>query len=592
MSGSRLSPATPSSLTMTSATTNMLSPTTTASTLAPPLTTSLSAPTSGSATGNPRNKVALRPGRSLMDWVRLGHSGVDLTGTGGKVVDVTPQQLAKHNKRGDLWMSLRGKVYNVTAYLEFHPGGEDELMRGAGIDATTLFNEVHKWVNFETMLQKCLVGRLVEARPFFHKPSFLPLPKALKPNNNNNKKSDSSASKTLVVPSPSRAPVASPETSISAPSPDPVSTPVTSPWPLAPAPLPTPKYDWFQNDTHLTLAIYTRWSEVTPGHVVVVRKAMDIKVVCYIQDMTYTLHLTFNKPVREGSEVRAGKAGKVEVVLGKLQTGQRWSSLGKTLEGHGQYIKTRDREPEYVRCRMKKKENLTHDTRLMLVEVPSDTLLPVPMGYHVYIRLPGKENVTRPYTPVAPGLKQEEEKEELGRWVHLLVKIYPDGALTPGLDELEMESEVEVSLPEGTFTQDKVTAATTITHTLVLLAAGTGITPMIRLTLAALDNKRKVLFILFNKTEEDIPWRKELSTLMEQHSSLLTVIHVLSQPAEGWSGETGRVREELLEKYVPRPSSQQPLYLCVCGPTPFTKLTHSLLLEAGHSEVACHAFQS
>ena len=33
-------------------------------------------------------------------------------------------------------------MYNVTPYFEFHPGGEDELMRGVGKDATDLFNEV------------------------------------------------------------------------------------------------------------------------------------------------------------------------------------------------------------------------------------------------------------------------------------------------------------------------------------------------------------------------------------------------------------------------------------------------------------------
>ena len=37
---------------------------------------------------------------------------------------------------------IAGKVYNVTPYLDFHPGGVDELMRGAGKDATTLFDEV------------------------------------------------------------------------------------------------------------------------------------------------------------------------------------------------------------------------------------------------------------------------------------------------------------------------------------------------------------------------------------------------------------------------------------------------------------------
>ena len=35
-----------------------------------------------------------------------------------------------------------GTVYNVTPYMEFHPGGIPELMRGAGIDGTHLFIEV------------------------------------------------------------------------------------------------------------------------------------------------------------------------------------------------------------------------------------------------------------------------------------------------------------------------------------------------------------------------------------------------------------------------------------------------------------------
>lgn len=54
-------------------------------------------------------------------------------------------------------------MYNVTRYLEFHPGGEEELMRGVGTDATDLFNEVHAWVNYESMLSKCLVGKLVRS---------------------------------------------------------------------------------------------------------------------------------------------------------------------------------------------------------------------------------------------------------------------------------------------------------------------------------------------------------------------------------------------------------------------------------------------
>lgn len=39
-----------------------------------------------------------------------------------------------------------GNVYNITPYLDYHPGGVDEIMKGAGIDGTALFQEIHSWV--------------------------------------------------------------------------------------------------------------------------------------------------------------------------------------------------------------------------------------------------------------------------------------------------------------------------------------------------------------------------------------------------------------------------------------------------------------
>ena len=40
--------------------------------------------------------------------------------------------------------SVAGNVYNITAYVDFHPGGSAELMRGAGIDCSELFDEVSR----------------------------------------------------------------------------------------------------------------------------------------------------------------------------------------------------------------------------------------------------------------------------------------------------------------------------------------------------------------------------------------------------------------------------------------------------------------
>ena len=93
-----------------------------------------------------------------MDWIRKCKREEDLSGVGSEKRTVTSEELARHCTDHDCWLAIHGRVYNVTPYLDFHPGGREELLRGAGRDATDLFNEVHHYVNFASMLQKCLVG--------------------------------------------------------------------------------------------------------------------------------------------------------------------------------------------------------------------------------------------------------------------------------------------------------------------------------------------------------------------------------------------------------------------------------------------------
>ncbi|KAG6919164.1 hypothetical protein DXG01_008462 [Tephrocybe rancida] len=107
-----------------------------------------------------RNKVALAPGHSPLDWASLKTSGTDLRGV-ESLSRIPPSVLKQHNKRDDAWSAFYGKVYNITPYLAFHPGGERELMRVAGRDGTKLFASTHAWVSAEFMLDACLVGFLV-----------------------------------------------------------------------------------------------------------------------------------------------------------------------------------------------------------------------------------------------------------------------------------------------------------------------------------------------------------------------------------------------------------------------------------------------
>lgn len=53
--------------------------------------------------------MALQPGHSLMDWIRLGNSGKDLTSVGGHLRDVTEDELAEHKEQNNAWIAIRGK---------------------------------------------------------------------------------------------------------------------------------------------------------------------------------------------------------------------------------------------------------------------------------------------------------------------------------------------------------------------------------------------------------------------------------------------------------------------------------------------------
>jgi cytochrome b involved in lipid metabolism len=54
----------------------------------------------------------------------------------------TKEEVAKHKTEDDAWIIIEGKVYDVTDYIEEHPGG-DSILNTVGGDSTAGFKGDH-----------------------------------------------------------------------------------------------------------------------------------------------------------------------------------------------------------------------------------------------------------------------------------------------------------------------------------------------------------------------------------------------------------------------------------------------------------------
>jgi succinate dehydrogenase/fumarate reductase flavoprotein subunit len=61
----------------------------------------------------------------------------------GSSNEYTVEEVARHNKKDDVWVIIDGQVLDVTKFLPDHPGGEKAILLYAGRDATEEFNMLH-----------------------------------------------------------------------------------------------------------------------------------------------------------------------------------------------------------------------------------------------------------------------------------------------------------------------------------------------------------------------------------------------------------------------------------------------------------------
>ncbi|CAJ0954918.1 unnamed protein product, partial [Mesorhabditis belari] len=73
---------------------------------------------------------------------------------------ITSEEVSQHNSKSSAWVIIKGKVYDVSKFLDEHPGGPEVLLEQAGKDATVPFLDVGHSSDAQQMLNDYLIGEL------------------------------------------------------------------------------------------------------------------------------------------------------------------------------------------------------------------------------------------------------------------------------------------------------------------------------------------------------------------------------------------------------------------------------------------------
>lgn len=69
-------------------------------------------------------------------------------------------EVRQHNTKESTWLVIRGEVYDVTGFLNEHPGGLDLILAEAGTDATKAFNNAGHSSDARKVLEQFKIGVL------------------------------------------------------------------------------------------------------------------------------------------------------------------------------------------------------------------------------------------------------------------------------------------------------------------------------------------------------------------------------------------------------------------------------------------------
>lgn len=223
-----------------------------------------------------------------------------------------------------------------------------------------------------------------------------------------------------------------------------------------------------------------------------------------------------------------------------------------------------------------RKEALSPNVYRLTFDLPaSHPILGLPTGQHIAITaVIGGETVTRSYTPIS----NNADKGIL----QLVVKVYPDGKMTNGyLARLNIGDEVHFRGPKGAMRYSRH-----LCNKIGMVAGGTGITPMFQIIRAICESDRdttEISLIYANKTEEDILLRQELDTFARRYPTIFRVYYVLEKHSREWKSGSGYVTKNMMAERFPSPRDEGSKVL-VCGPSGMVTAAKGLLVSLGYKQ--------
>ncbi|CAL7945002.1 unnamed protein product [Xylocopa violacea] len=233
------------------------------------------------------------------------------------------------------------------------------------------------------------------------------------------------------------------------------------------------------------------------------------------------------------------------------------------------------------------KDIISHDTRKFRFGLPTpDHVLGLPIGQHVHLTTKiGDEFVIRSYTPVS-------SDDERG-YVDLVIKVYlknvhpkfPEGGkLSQYLDNMKIGETIDFRGPSGRLIYKghgkfsikilrKDPPAEYSVKKIVMLAGGTGITPMLQLIRAIIKDptdETQTSLLYANQTEKDILLRGELDDIAKNHPKKLKLWYTLDSSSENWSYSTGHINADMIKDHMFPPSPDT--MVLMCGPPPMINI--------------------